>query len=150
MGVRDGVILVKININFREYRSGKPEKLATLGTQDQETQNKKNSTIFVGHHYVQTNTNNVNKTCALLQTNTNNVNKTCALLQTNTNNVNKTCALLQTNTNNVNKTCALLQTNTHNVNKTCALLQTSGRKENPNNIVLCGHRNGHHNTEFRM
>jgi hypothetical protein len=34
MGVRDGVILVKININFREYRSGKPEKLATLGTQD--------------------------------------------------------------------------------------------------------------------
>ena len=28
----------------------------------------KRNTIFVGHHYAQTNTNNVNKTCALLQT----------------------------------------------------------------------------------
>ena len=43
------------------------EKLATYGTQDEEKQNK-NNTICVGHHYTQTNTNNVNKTWALLQT----------------------------------------------------------------------------------
>jgi hypothetical protein len=38
-----------------------PEKLATLGTQDDKT-NQKHSTICVGHHYAQTNINNVNKT----------------------------------------------------------------------------------------
>ena len=42
-----------------------PEKLATLGTQDK--QNKQHNTICVGHHYQQANTNNVNKTWALLQ-----------------------------------------------------------------------------------
>jgi hypothetical protein len=77
-----------------------PEKL--------ETTQQKYSTICVEHHYPQTNTNNVSKTCDLLQTNTNNVSKTCDLLQTNTNNVSKTCDLLQTNTNNVSKTCDLL------------------------------------------
>jgi hypothetical protein len=36
----------------------KPEKLATLGTQDEDKQNKnKHNTICVGHHYMQTNTN---------------------------------------------------------------------------------------------
>jgi len=45
-----------------------PEKLATLGTQDKEKQNKKHNTICVGHHYMQSNINNVNKTRALLQT----------------------------------------------------------------------------------
>ena len=35
-----------------------PEKLATQGTQDEEKRN----TICVGYHYVQTNTNNTNKT----------------------------------------------------------------------------------------
>ena len=39
-----------------------PDKLATLGTQDEE----KHNTICVGHHYEQINTNNVNKTFALL------------------------------------------------------------------------------------
>jgi hypothetical protein len=39
------------------------EKLALLGTQDEEKQNK-NTTQYVGHHYAQTNTNNVNKTRA--------------------------------------------------------------------------------------
>jgi hypothetical protein len=34
-----------------------PEKLATLGIQDEG----KHNTIFVGHHYVQANTNNVKK-----------------------------------------------------------------------------------------
>ena len=42
-----------------------PEKLATQGAQDEEKQNK--HTICVGHHYTQTNTNNVNKTRDLLQ-----------------------------------------------------------------------------------
>ena len=40
------------------------EKLATIHTQDVVKKN----TICVGHHYTQTNTNNVNKTRALLQT----------------------------------------------------------------------------------
>ena len=40
------------------------------------------------------------------------------------------------------------QTNTNNVNKTLALLQTTGGKYEPN-IIFCGYRNGHHNTELR-
>jgi len=47
-----------------------PEKLATLGTQEtrrrQTTQ--RQNTIWGRHHYTQTNTKNVNKTCALPQT----------------------------------------------------------------------------------
>ena len=39
------------------------------------------------------------------------------------------------------------QTNTNNVSKTLALLQTTGDKDEPN-IVLCGNRNGQHNTEL--
>ena len=42
-----------------------PDKMATYGTQDEE---RRNNTICVGHHYTQTNTNNVNKTWSLLQT----------------------------------------------------------------------------------
>ena len=49
-------------------KKGNPEELATNGTQDEEKQNKTQHTICVGHHYMQTNTNNVNKTWALLQT----------------------------------------------------------------------------------
>ena len=37
------------------------------GIQDEEKQNK-SETIYVGHQYTQTNTNNVNKTRVLLQT----------------------------------------------------------------------------------
>jgi len=44
------------------------EKLATQGTQDGRKAKQKHNTICVGRHYVQANTNNVNKTCALLQT----------------------------------------------------------------------------------
>jgi hypothetical protein len=42
-----------------------PEKLATQVTQEKEkkkTKTKKNNTMCVGHHYLQANTNNVNKT----------------------------------------------------------------------------------------
>ena len=45
-----------------------PEKLATFDTEDttqiqhRYKQNKKHNTKCVGHHYTQTNTNNVNKT----------------------------------------------------------------------------------------
>jgi hypothetical protein len=42
-------------------------KLTTLGTEDDDKQQKHNI-ICVGHHYAQTNTNRVNKTRALLQT----------------------------------------------------------------------------------
>jgi hypothetical protein len=38
-----------------------PEKLATLDTQeDPKKKAQKNNTICVGHHYAETNTNNVN------------------------------------------------------------------------------------------
>ena len=43
-----------------------PEKQAIQGKQDEEKQNK--NRICVGHHYTQTNTINVNKTCAILHT----------------------------------------------------------------------------------
>ena len=45
-----------------------PEKPATRGTQDAEKTNQKHNTTYDGQHYMQTNKNNVNKTCALLQT----------------------------------------------------------------------------------
>jgi hypothetical protein len=40
----------------------------TEGTQDTDKPNKKHKTIYVGHHYTQSNTHNVNKTWTLLQT----------------------------------------------------------------------------------
>ena len=43
-----------------------PEKMATWGTQ--EKLSKKHNAMCAGHHYVQANTNNVNKTWTLLQT----------------------------------------------------------------------------------
>ena len=52
----------------RANRNRQSKKLATQSTQDQDKQNKKYNIICVGHHYTQTNTNNVNKTWALLQT----------------------------------------------------------------------------------
>ena len=39
-----------------------PEKLAAYDTQNEDKQNKKHNTIYVGHHFKQTNTNNVKKT----------------------------------------------------------------------------------------
>ena len=39
-----------------------PEKLiATQGTQDEDKQNKNTTQLCVGHHYAQTNTNDVDK-----------------------------------------------------------------------------------------
>jgi len=55
------------------------------------------------------------------------------------------------NTKKQNTICAghhSIQVITNNVNKTCVLLQTTGGKGEPN-LVLCGNRNGHHNTELR-
>jgi len=37
-------------------------------TEDEKEKKKYHNTICIGHHYTQANTNNVNKTCALLQT----------------------------------------------------------------------------------
>jgi hypothetical protein len=39
-----------------------PEKLATLGTQEEDKQNKIHNAMCDGHHYTQANTNNINKT----------------------------------------------------------------------------------------
>ena len=39
-----------------------PEKFETQGTQDEGKQNKQHNIICVGHHYRQTNRNNINKT----------------------------------------------------------------------------------------
>ena len=47
-------------------KNEKPEKQATKDTQDEERQ--KHNTLCVGHHYKQTNTFNINKTCDLLHT----------------------------------------------------------------------------------
>ena len=44
------------------------EKLAKLDRLDEDKQNKKHSTINVGHHGAQANANNINKTWTLLQT----------------------------------------------------------------------------------
>jgi hypothetical protein len=54
-----------VKINIRKYTKGQsekdnPEKLTTRGGK------KNHNTICVGHHYKQTNTNNVNKICILL------------------------------------------------------------------------------------
>jgi hypothetical protein len=38
-----------------------PKKLGTLGTQDEEKQNKKHNKICVRYHYTHTKTNNVNE-----------------------------------------------------------------------------------------
>jgi hypothetical protein len=43
-----------------------PRKLATYDAQDE--QKTKQNTICIGHHYTQTNTNNINKALAILQT----------------------------------------------------------------------------------
>ena len=48
-----------------------PEKVATQGTQYEEKQ--EHNTTYVGRHYKQTRTNNVNKICALLQTSRGNI-----------------------------------------------------------------------------
>jgi hypothetical protein len=53
-------------INVREYWKGNQkwtEKLATLGAQDTKSRQtkQKHNTICVGHHYTQTNTNNIRK-----------------------------------------------------------------------------------------
>jgi hypothetical protein len=45
-----------------------------------------------------------------------------------------------------NKKHTTMRKNESNVNKTLALLHTTKGKDEPN-IVLCGNRNGHHNTE---
>ena len=61
-------------INGREYRRGnhKMDKLATYGIQDEDKIKKKTkktyNSIYVGHHYPQTSTNNINKTRSILQT----------------------------------------------------------------------------------
>lgn len=39
-----------------------PGKLAAQVTQDEEKENKTHNTIYVRHHYTQTNTNNMKKT----------------------------------------------------------------------------------------
>ena len=38
-----------------------PEKLEKYGTQDEENQNQNTTLYVIGHHYTQTNTENVNK-----------------------------------------------------------------------------------------
>ena len=50
-------------------RMDNPERLATLGTLNTRRQTKqKQKTQYAGHHYTETNTNNIIKTWVLLQT----------------------------------------------------------------------------------
>ena len=62
-----------ITINVREYRkaikNGKPRETGNIGyTRRIQYNTIQYNTIFVGHHYGQANTINVNKTRSLLQT----------------------------------------------------------------------------------
>ena len=56
-------------MNSTEYRRGNKKRTIHRDCQHRvhKTNTNKTKTICVGHHYAQTNTNNVNKTCALLQ-----------------------------------------------------------------------------------
>ena len=47
---------------------GQSRETGNIGYTRQRKTREKQNTICVRHHYMQTNTNNVNKTCALLQT----------------------------------------------------------------------------------
>ena len=60
-------------INVREYQRGQskfdnPEKTGNIVYTRRRKTKQKHNTIYVGYHYAQTHTNNVNKTWALLQT----------------------------------------------------------------------------------
>ena len=61
-----------LQINVREYRraiiKGQSRKTGNKGYTRRRKAKQKHNTICVGHHYTQTNTNNVNKTCNHLQT----------------------------------------------------------------------------------
>ena len=61
-----------LQINAREYRSGNQKMIIQRNWQHRVHKTKKikqkHSTICVGHHHTQTNTNDVSKTCALIQT----------------------------------------------------------------------------------
>ena len=49
-------------IPMRQSKMDNPEKPAAQGPQDEDKQSNKHNTICVGHHYAQTNINNVIKT----------------------------------------------------------------------------------------
>ena len=57
---------------FREYRRGNQKRQSretgNIGYTRRRKTKQKHNTICVGYHYMQTNTNNVNNTSALLQT----------------------------------------------------------------------------------
>ena len=71
-GGENGQISKKLNV--REYRRDNQKRIIQRNWQHrirytrQRKTKQKHNTIYVGHHYTQTNTNNVNKTSALLQT----------------------------------------------------------------------------------
>jgi hypothetical protein len=95
-------------------KKGQYKETGKIGYTRRRKRKQKHNTICVGHHYAQTNTTNVNKTCTLLQTTEG-----------------------KDEPNIVNKTCTLLQTtggkDEPNIdNKTCTLLQTTGGKDEPN------------------
>ena len=59
-------------INVREYRraikEGQSIATGNIGYTRRRKTKQNHNTIWVGQHYAQTNTKNVNKTCSLLQT----------------------------------------------------------------------------------
>ena len=63
-GIKSPHINKRYRIPKDQSKMDNPEKLKTQGTQDKQKLN----TTCVGHHYTQTNTNNINKTYALLHT----------------------------------------------------------------------------------
>jgi len=68
MNVITKLVKLKLSLNkcWRKQkgksRMDNPKKLAIHKAQHEDKPNKKHNTIFVGHHFWQINTNNVNKT----------------------------------------------------------------------------------------
>jgi hypothetical protein len=52
----------------RAIKKGQSRETGNIGYTRRRKTKQKHNTICIGHHYVRTNTNNVNKTCVLLQT----------------------------------------------------------------------------------
>ena len=77
--MRSGILLKKYSVtslslvdSLREYRrgnqNGQSRETGNIGYTRRSKTNQNHNTICVGHHYTQTNRNNVNKTWILLQT----------------------------------------------------------------------------------
>ena len=59
---------VNVSYTINTIKKGQSRETGNIVYTSQRKTKQKHNTICVGHHYVQTNTNSINKTCAILQT----------------------------------------------------------------------------------